>query len=175
MTKSLTRTTKNGQFKKGTSGNPSERPAGSRNKTTLLCEQLLEGDAEQLMQKALEMGKEGNIHALRLCIERIVAPRKERCVQLELQPIKTAQDLFQQFQEVVSAIAEGRITPNEGEQISNILASQSRILEAVELDRRVAALEENREVGKAYAIELAEFLRTSKLGEDPNGPNRSGF
>ena len=37
-----------GQFAEGTSGNPSGRPAGSRNKATLLMEALLEGEAEQL-------------------------------------------------------------------------------------------------------------------------------
>ena len=40
--KSDTRT-KQGKFKKGTSGNPSGRPIGSRNRATLLAEQLLEG------------------------------------------------------------------------------------------------------------------------------------
>jgi hypothetical protein len=39
-----------GQFHKGSSGNPSGRPPGSRNKTTLLCEQLLEGEAEELIR-----------------------------------------------------------------------------------------------------------------------------
>src|ERR1017187_1859783 len=52
--KDSTRTTK-GQFTKGTSGNSAGRPAGSWNKATLACEQLLADDGEQLIRKAVEM------------------------------------------------------------------------------------------------------------------------
>ena len=78
--------TKHGQFQKGTSGNPSGRPAGSRNRSTWLAEQLLEGEYEQLIKQAITMAKEGNIHALRLCLERVIPIRKERSIELELPP-----------------------------------------------------------------------------------------
>src|ERR1019366_2523784 len=53
---STKRTNGSGQFSKGTSGNPSGRAPGSRNQATLLMESLLEGEAEQLNRKALELG-----------------------------------------------------------------------------------------------------------------------
>jgi hypothetical protein len=70
MTNSATKT--KGQFKKGSSGNPTGRPAGSRNKSTMAGEELLEGQAEKLTQKAVEMALEGNVYAMRLCLERII-------------------------------------------------------------------------------------------------------
>jgi uncharacterized protein DUF5681 len=42
-----------GRFKKGQSGNPDGRPRGSRNKTTLAVDALLDGDAECLSQEFL--------------------------------------------------------------------------------------------------------------------------
>jgi hypothetical protein len=60
----------NGQFSRGTSGNPAGRPSGSRNKATLLMEAMLEGEVEQLARKAIELAKKGDTQALRLCLER---------------------------------------------------------------------------------------------------------
>jgi Family of unknown function (DUF5681) len=37
-----------GRFQKGQSGNPSGRPRGARNKTTLAAEALLDGEAENI-------------------------------------------------------------------------------------------------------------------------------
>jgi hypothetical protein len=42
-------------FKKGKSGNPDGRPQGSRNKATIALEALLDGQAEALMQNAVEL------------------------------------------------------------------------------------------------------------------------
>ena len=44
-------------------GNPG-RPKGARHKTTLAIETLLEGEAETLTRKAIEMAKGGDITAL---------------------------------------------------------------------------------------------------------------
>ena len=47
-------------FKKGQSGNPGGRPKGTRNKTTLAMEELLDGEAEIITRKAIEKAKEGD-------------------------------------------------------------------------------------------------------------------
>jgi hypothetical protein len=148
------------RFKKGVSGNPAGRPVGSRNKTTLACEQLLEGESEELIRVAVKHAKKGNIHALRLCLERVVPPRKERSIHLELRPISSLQDLPIQFQDIAAAIAEGRITPAEGESISNILTSHAQTMERVEMDRRVAELEAHISEVSSYRREVGTFLQT---------------
>jgi hypothetical protein len=130
-----------GQFKKGTSGNPAGRPAGSRNKATLLCEQLLAGDAGELMAKVLEMAKKDDFRALQFCLERILPVPKERCINLELRPVSSAQNLPMQYQDIVSAIGNGTITPSEGESLSNILVSHARSMEQVEFEQRITELE----------------------------------
>src|ERR1700693_659671 len=58
-------------FTPGASGNPDGRPKGSRNKSTLALEALLDGQAEALTQKAVELALAGDITALRLCLDRI--------------------------------------------------------------------------------------------------------
>src|SRR3954454_15254310 len=60
-----------GQVRKGRSGNPSGKPKGARPQTTLAIEKLLEGEAEEIGRKAVELAKSGDTIALRLCLERI--------------------------------------------------------------------------------------------------------
>ncbi|MGB8669027.1 MAG: DUF5681 domain-containing protein [Pseudolabrys sp.] len=61
-------------FKPGKSGNPSGKPKGARNKTTVAREKLLDDDAATITSKAIELAKNGDLTALRLCLERIIPP-----------------------------------------------------------------------------------------------------
>jgi hypothetical protein len=50
----------------GVSGNPAGRPPGARNKATVAAEALLDGDAEAIASKAVELAMKGQMGALRL-------------------------------------------------------------------------------------------------------------
>jgi hypothetical protein len=89
-----TDTKQGARFRKGQSGNPSGRPRGARNKATLAVEALLDGEAEVLTRRAIERAKEGDSVALRLCLERILPPRKDRPVSFALPKIESAADGF---------------------------------------------------------------------------------
>src|SRR5713101_4821288 len=82
-----------GAFRKGRSGNPQGRPPGARNKATETAELLLDGEAEALTRKAVELALAGDAVALRLCLDRIIPPRRGRRVQLGLAPLRGAADL----------------------------------------------------------------------------------
>ena len=72
-----------GRFRKGRSGNPKGRALGSRNKATQTAELLLDGEAEALTRRAVELAL-GDGMALRLCLDRIIPPRRGRPVQAGL-------------------------------------------------------------------------------------------
>jgi Family of unknown function (DUF5681) len=76
-------------FVKGRSGNPRGRPVGSRNRKTLAAAVLLAGEAEALTRKAVELALAGDPTALRLCIERILPPCRERAVSLSCRRSRT--------------------------------------------------------------------------------------
>lgn len=48
-------------FQPGQSGNPAGKPKGSRNKATLAAETLLDGEAETITRKVIELAKPGDI------------------------------------------------------------------------------------------------------------------
>ena len=107
-----------GHFAKGQSGNPAGRPKGSRNATTLALESLLDGQADALTQKAIELALAGDMAALRLCLDRILPARRDRPVSFALPPIESAQDAAATVSAVLAAVAAGEITPAEAGEIS---------------------------------------------------------
>ena len=51
-------------FEPGQSGNPLGRPKGSRNKTTLLAESLLDDQSEPIIRKVIEKALQGDFSRL---------------------------------------------------------------------------------------------------------------
>jgi hypothetical protein len=130
-------------FPKGRSGNPRGRLAGSRNQASLAAAALLDGEAERLTRRAVERADAGDPTALRLCLERIIAPRRERAVAFELPPIKTAADIAGAMGAVAAAVATGTLTPGEAESIARMVETFLRSIETSDFDRRLQALEDN--------------------------------
>lgn len=129
-----------GRFAAGNAG----RPAGARNRTTQAVMALLEGQAEALTQRAVEMALVGDTVALRLCLERVAPPRKDSPVQFPLPKMASAHDAAVAAASVLQAVSEGDLTPGEGAQVMGLVDSYRRTLEVTELEARVAALEGQR-------------------------------
>ena len=122
-------------------GNPG-RPRGSRNKATQAVQALLEGEAEALTRRAVQMALGGDTTALRLCLERLCPPRKDAPVALDLPPLHSARDAAEAVQAVVAAVSRGELTPLEGASVVGLIDAHRRTLELTELEARVAELEE---------------------------------
>ena len=121
-----------GGFQKGQSGNPRGRPAGSRNSATLACESLLEGQAEALTQKAVDMALAGDTVALKICIDRIFPVRKDRPVTFPLPPINTGRDAADVMSSIMNAVATGQLTPANASELSKVVACTVKSFEAAE-------------------------------------------
>ena len=128
-------------WKKGESGNPAGKPPGSRHKVTLAVERLLDGEGEELTRKAIDLAKEGDLTALRLCLERICPPRKSRPIAINLPDVNTSEGVSLAQTSVVQAVGEGEITPEEGQVLSNILESRRKSIESEDHERRLYDLE----------------------------------
>lgn len=122
-------------------GNPG-RPRGSRNKATQAALALLEGETEVLTRRAVELALEGDTTALRLCLERVCPPQKDAPVTFALPPMTSAADAVQAAGAILSAVAEGDLTPGEGAQVMGLVETFRRTLETSQLEGRLAELEE---------------------------------
>lgn len=131
-------------FKPGQSGNPAGKPKGARHKATLAIEALLEGEAEELTRKAIEMAKGGDMQALRLCMDRLAPPRKDRSVTFELPPIDAVDDLPKATRAIMAAVATGELTPGEAAELGKLVDAHVKAIEVTDLSRRLEALEGTR-------------------------------
>ena len=126
---------------KGQSGNPAGRRRGSRNKATMMAALYLDGEAEGLVRKAVEMAYAGDALALRLCLERTLAPRRDRPEPFRLPPVESAADLAPAMAAVMAAAARGVITTGQAAEMASVIATRLRAIEAAEFDRHLTALE----------------------------------
>jgi len=131
-------------FEKGRSGNPGGRRRGCRNRATLAATALLEGEAEALTRKAVEMALDGDPTAMRLCMERVLAPCRERTVEFNLPRIEgtrngatsgpSPREVAWTMDAVTAALAQGEITPGEAEKIAGVVDTFVRAIETTKRD-----------------------------------------
>ncbi len=116
-------------FEPGQSGNPSGRPKGARNKTTIAVEALLDNEAEALTHKVIELALAGNMAAIRLCFERL------------LPPIESAADAVAASGAVLESCAAGTLSPSEAVEVMRSIETHLRAIELRQIETGMTALE----------------------------------
>ena len=56
--------------------NPEGRPKGSENKYTALAREVMSARAPEIVQKVIDKALEGDVHCLKLCLDRILPVHK---------------------------------------------------------------------------------------------------
>jgi Family of unknown function (DUF5681) len=128
-------------FTPGCSGNPAGRPKGARNRSTLALETLLDGQAEALTQKAIDLALAGDMAALRLCLDRILPARKDRPVSIEMLPINNAEDARAASAALLGAVSSGNLTPSEASEVGKLIDAYVKTIELTEVLARLDKLE----------------------------------
>ena len=128
------------RFKPGQSGNPAGKPKGTKNRTTVMAQALLEGEAETLVRKLIELAKEGDRQALKVCIDRLCPPMKAQAAPFKVHIPETGSiaDIANSF---IKAAANGLLPPDVALQMVSAVGTLARVVEIDELKERLAALE----------------------------------
>ena len=71
---------------KGKAMNPLGRPKGTRNRYTLLAREMMTEKGPDIVQKIVDMAMDGDVHCLKMCIDRILPVHKA------VDPARTKQD-----------------------------------------------------------------------------------
>jgi hypothetical protein len=136
---------KPGLFEPGGPGGPGRR-AGSRNKATLALDKIADDAGEDILKAMVETARGGDLRAADLVLQRIWPVRKGRplSLSLPLPEIKTAADVVTALGTVADLVGAGEVTPDEGAALAAIFETKRKAIETVELENRIAALEQER-------------------------------
>jgi len=122
-------------FEKGNGG----RRRGSKNRTTLVAEALLEGEEVALVRKAIELAKAGDTQMLKFLLDRILP--KERSVRVDLPEMERADDAVDALGAIIDAVGTGQIAPSEAAALATLVAAYARAINVHELESRLDKIE----------------------------------
>ena len=128
-------------FQKGQSGNPAGPAKGTRHKITMLAEKLMQDDVENVVAAVVDAARKGDMMAARIILDRVAPARRDSPVPFNLPKIESAASAAVAGAAILSAVAEGSLTPNEGGEISKLIEGFVRTLGASEFETRLRALE----------------------------------
>lgn len=131
-----------GRFVKGSVPNPKGRPAGGRNKATLLLEGLIADQGQQIVQECITRAMEGDNALLKALLERLVPVRKDSPMTARLPKITGVDDLPKALDALQQQLTGGELTPTEATALAALLEHHRKALEANHLEQRLAAIEE---------------------------------
>lgn len=128
-----------GQWQPGQSGNPTGRPVGSKNRKSLLAQQL-EEQGSLVAQRVIEAALAGDMQAASIVLQRICPPLRPQSAPVNF-ALNSQAPLAEQAQDILSAVASGSIDPETGRSLINCLDTVAGLLQTDELSRRLDALE----------------------------------
>ena len=122
------------------------RPRGSRNKRTI-WQEALESHALPIVNqmKFLALRPNPDMTALRLCFERLIPIPKPANSRFRLSRVQAPADLANALSAVERAVAAGQASAHEGLAMAQITELHRRAFEIGDIDRRIRALEQERQ------------------------------
>ena len=130
-----------GRFQKGQSGNPKGRPKGSRNRTTLIAQALIDGEAKVFVKKPVQLPLESDLICLRICLERLVPMKKDAPIEIDLPDISNVANIPKLFAVLTAKLREG-VTHSRARTVMDLAQGVLKVLQVAELEQRISALEE---------------------------------
>ena len=130
-----------GRFVKGSPGGRG-RPPGLRNRLHQELDDIPKDKRIAIREMAEAKALAGDLEAAKIVLARIWPVPKGRTVRFTLRHIQSLSDVPGANDDVLQALANGELTPEEAAQVAQIIAYAQKTLELIELKRRMDHIEE---------------------------------
>ncbi|MBF0461677.1 MAG: hypothetical protein HQL87_09800 [Magnetococcales bacterium] len=100
---------------------------------------MFQAKAPELINQVLTLALAGDPAALKMALDRVLPAIKptDQAVSISI----PAGDLVAAGQSILTATATGQLSPEQGQRLAGVLELQRRLVETVELQKRIEALE----------------------------------
>jgi hypothetical protein len=106
-----------------------------------LVEQLVEGQAEKIARKLIELATGGNVRCLEITLDRLAPKRSGRPIDFQLPEIKNLHDVVTALAAITSGVNDGSLTVEEASHLARVLDGYANAITTFDLVARVEALE----------------------------------
>jgi hypothetical protein len=137
-------------FQPGQSGNPAGRPRGSRNKRTVLLENILHGEGETIMRKLIELANRGELGAIRMCMDRLLPAAKGESVACDMPPMNNPMDAVAAMTGVFEALRVGDLTSAEADKVAKLVHTWMRTMVVVTHEARIREIEKQKGIADPW-------------------------
>lgn len=128
-------------FQKGKSGNPSGRPKGSKNHSSIIGQKLIDENCKDIIESVIESAVNGDMTAARILVDRLIPPRRDKPINIELPEIKNSNDVVTALGIVIKKIGEGDLTLTEGQSLAAILTTKLETITIADFEKRLKEIE----------------------------------
>jgi hypothetical protein len=118
------------------------RPKGSHNRRTLEAQALFDEYKEPIIKKCIAQALAGDVRAIGLCVERILAPQRDPAVRVRFKKLERPKDIELATERLIEDLGKGKVTPQEAQTIYGMLADIRNHRETEEMESRIAVLEQ---------------------------------
>jgi hypothetical protein len=118
--------------------NPGRKP-GSRNRATVFAAALLEGEAEELVRKAIALAKTGDVPMLKFFLSRML-PR-ERVIKIDLPHLEFVGDAAKALGHILRSVSEAQISPSEAAELATLVNSFRNTITLDDVVKRLDSLD----------------------------------
>ena len=119
------------------------RPRGSRNKKTLISQELLDNHAEALTRQALKLALKGDSQMVRTLLGYILPQRRDLPLKTGPLPMGSAAQLSQASEKLMKRVTSGQISTSEALKIADLLEHRRHIIETENFEMRLRVLEQS--------------------------------
>ena len=132
------------------------RPPGSRNKKSLLPQEVLNEYGDRLMRKALNVALKGDSAMLRLFMGHLLPKQAEPPANVGPLRFGTAEELAQGLNRVMELVSAGQLNLSAAKDITDMIETRRKVIDTKEIEARVRLLEDARREEELKVQELRQ-------------------
>jgi len=141
------------------------RPPGSRNKKSLLPQEVLSEYGDRLIRKALHVALKGDSAMLRMFLGHLLPKQAEPAVKVGPLRFGTAEELNQGLNRVMELVAAGQLNLSAAKDITDMIETRRRVIDTKELEGRVRLLEDAHRDEELKVQQLQEKHGIHNIGD----------